>query len=123
MGAFAPVLVLLWYFLEPMVTAARLEWILRQLWAGRKVCICMNTYPDKAIMKVRLLCEYGSHAQNGFAISWIAAISDGLQTAIAVDHGHANSKGESIINMTLSPAASAAPVPAHDMVDGMSPEQ
>ena len=86
-----------------MVTSARLRWVLDQLVAGRRAHLLMNTYEDKVVVKIKLSAESGHFVQNGFAINWITAILSGLHTAVAVDHGHGASSGESFVNILLKP--------------------
>jgi len=92
-----------------------------QLLEGRLAHVVMNTYPNKVVIKITLRHERSHEARNGFAIAWVECVARGLPSAIVVDRGHANSKGEALVTIVMRPQPLVAGMvpsaaPAHDAV-------
>jgi hypothetical protein len=86
-----------------MVSAARLEWVVSQLLAGRSASIRVHTYPDKFTVNICLKATTGVVAQNGFALLLLQGLIDNTNLACVVDHGHKKSNGESHISLLVKP--------------------
>ena len=86
-----------------MVSAARLEWIIQQLAAGRQASIRLLTYDDHMSVKVCLMPKYDPQMRNMLASGFLHSILLNIDGAIVVDHGHKKSNGESHICFKLRP--------------------
>ena len=87
-----------------MVSAARVEWVLRELTAGRQASAKVITYTDRMVIKLCLFPSYAPLMRNGILCSLMQSVLADMESAIVVDHGHKKSNGESHIQFMFRPS-------------------
>ena len=89
-----------------MVTAARLEWLLQQMQAGRQCRVRINSHPGQVTVHVVLTMVKDSTMQNLFAIGLVQSMAQNVEMFVTVDHGHRNSAGAAFESPATSHSAS-----------------
>lgn len=100
-----------------MVVAARLAWVKQELSRGRQARIKMSSFLGKVKLTLVLLPQRHAGMMNLPAIAMIDLFLERLHGVIAVDHGHANSAGESHISICMMPAPLVASVAAQGVAE------
>ena len=100
-----------------MVVAARLAWVKQELSRGRQARIKMSSFLGKVKLTLVLLPQWHDGMMNLPAIAMIDLFLERLHGVIAVDHGHANSAGESHISICMMPAPLVALAAAQGVVE------
>ena len=100
-----------------MVVAARLAWVKLELARGRQARIKMSSFLGKVKLTLVLLPQWHDGMMNLPAIAMIDLFLERLHGVIAVDHGHANSAGESHISICMMPAPLVALAAAQGVVE------
>ena len=92
-----------------MVILARLQWLAGELLRGRQCRIKLNSHDNRLIVHVALTDHFNAGNNNWLANATVNHMIENLPYVIAVDRGHRNSDGTSLITFMLK-AAPMAPM-------------
>ena len=92
-----------------MVSAARLDWLLSELNAGRQCKCHMNTHAGKFTIRFTLTTQYDAATINLAPICLIQSLKHCLGQFVVVDHGHGNSAGDSHCSFVFKTLHAPAP--------------
>ena len=84
-----------------MVSAARLDWLLGQVYAGRQCRLRLNTYADRIKVHIVLLPNFEPEMLNSLVATLLLQMRSCLDEACVTDHGHKNSVGDTFVTFTL----------------------